>query len=62
MSSPQSARRDATHIDDVVGVEVTIDGMLVIADRLELVGVSDGAGHPAQHSRSRNCATSCGNR
>ncbi len=30
----QSARLDATHIDDVVGVEVTIDGMLVIADRL----------------------------
>jgi hypothetical protein len=26
-----------THIDDVVGVEVTIDGMLVIADRLNLV-------------------------
>jgi len=25
---------DASHIDDVVGVEVTIDGMLVIADRL----------------------------
>lgn len=30
-------RPDATHIDDVVGVEVTIDGMLVIADRLHLV-------------------------
>lgn len=29
-----STRQDATHIDDVVGVEVTIDGMLVIADRL----------------------------
>lgn len=29
-----NARQDATHIDDVVGVEVTIDGMLVIADRL----------------------------
>lgn len=28
---------DATHIDDVVGVEVTIDGMLVIADRLGLM-------------------------
>ena len=27
---------DATHIDDVVGVEVTIDGMLVVADRLQL--------------------------
>ena len=26
-----------THCDDVVGVEVTIDGMLVIADRLHLV-------------------------
>jgi EspG family len=34
MGGPQSARRDATHIDDVVGVEVTIDGMLLIADRL----------------------------
>ena len=30
----QTARPDAAHIDDVVGVEVTIDGMLVIADRL----------------------------
>ncbi|OBB48474.1 ESX secretion-associated protein EspG [Mycobacterium sp. 852002-51961_SCH5331710] len=28
---------DATHIDDVVGVEVTIDGILVIADRLGLM-------------------------
>jgi hypothetical protein len=28
---------EATHIDDVVGVEVTIDGMLVIADRLGLM-------------------------
>jgi hypothetical protein len=37
MSSPQSAHRDATHIDDVVGVEVTIDGMLVIADHLGLM-------------------------
>lgn len=37
MSGPQSARPDATHIDDVVGVEVTIDGMLVIADRLGLM-------------------------
>src|SRR5215208_3473387 len=26
-----------THYDDVVGVEVTIDGMLVIADRLHLM-------------------------
>jgi len=26
-----------THCDDVVGVEVTIDGMLVIADRLQLM-------------------------
>ncbi|MGY4866582.1 ESX secretion-associated protein EspG [Mycolicibacterium elephantis] len=37
MSVPQSAYRDAAHIDDVVGVEVTIDGMLVIADRLGLM-------------------------
>src|SRR6185312_6507585 len=29
--------RPTTHIDDVVGVEVTIDGMLVIADRLNLM-------------------------
>lgn len=29
--------RDAAHIDEVVGVEVTIDGMLVIADRLHLM-------------------------
>lgn len=34
MGSAQSARREATHFDDVVGVEVTIDGMLVIGDRL----------------------------
>lgn len=32
--SAQSARHDAAHVDDVVGVEVTIDGMLVLADRL----------------------------
>jgi hypothetical protein len=37
MSGPHSAHRDATHIDDVVGVEVTIDGMLVIADHLGLM-------------------------
>ncbi|MGV0849236.1 ESX secretion-associated protein EspG [Mycolicibacterium phlei] len=29
--------QDATAIDDVVAVEVTIDGMLVIADRLQLM-------------------------
>jgi ESX secretion-associated protein EspG len=29
--------RAPTHFDDVVGVEVTIDGMLVIADRLNLI-------------------------
>jgi hypothetical protein len=29
--------RAPTHYDDVVGVEVTIDGMLVIADRLNLM-------------------------
>src|SRR5262245_32712019 len=29
--------RSPTHYDDVVGVEVTIDGMLVIADRLNLM-------------------------
>ena len=37
MSDPHTADRSAAHIDDVVGVEVTIDGMLVIADRLGLV-------------------------
>jgi EspG family len=36
MSGPLTAGR-AGLIDDVVGVEVTIDGMLVIADRLHLV-------------------------
>ncbi|MGV0837139.1 ESX secretion-associated protein EspG [Mycolicibacterium thermoresistibile] len=36
MSVPQSVNQGASHIDDVVGVEVTIDGMLVIADRLHL--------------------------
>jgi hypothetical protein len=34
MASPHLT--DATHVDDVVGVEVTIDGMLVVADRLHL--------------------------
>jgi hypothetical protein len=37
MSTSPTADRGATHYDDVVGVEVTIDGMLVIADRLHLV-------------------------
>jgi len=37
MSNPHTADRGPTHFDDVVGVEVTIDGMLVIADRLHLV-------------------------
>ncbi|MGA5462444.1 ESX secretion-associated protein EspG [Mycobacterium sp. NPDC050041] len=32
-----TAGTNTTHVDDVVGVEVTIDGMLVIADRLNLV-------------------------
>ncbi|EHI11431.1 ESX secretion-associated protein EspG [Mycolicibacterium thermoresistibile] len=36
MSVPQSLNPNASHIDDVVGVEVTIDGILVIADRLHL--------------------------
>jgi EspG family len=36
MSGPLIAGRDGP-VDDVVGVEVTIDGMLVIADRLHLV-------------------------
>ena len=37
MTTPHSAHRGSTHYDDVVGVEVTIDGMLVIADRLHLM-------------------------
>ena len=37
MTTPHSAHRSPTHYDDVVGVEVTIDGMLVIADRLNLM-------------------------
>ncbi len=36
MTGPHSAHRGPTHYD-VVGVEVTIDGMLVIADRLNLM-------------------------
>jgi hypothetical protein len=36
MSGPLAASR-AGLVDDVVGVEVTIDGMLVIADRLHLI-------------------------
>jgi hypothetical protein len=36
MTTPGGAGR-TTHIDDVVGVEVTIDGMLVIADKLHLM-------------------------
>lgn len=44
MSVSQSAHRDAAHIDDVVGVEVTIDGMLVIADRLGLMEFPTGLG------------------
>ncbi|HTM85902.1 MAG TPA: ESX secretion-associated protein EspG [Mycobacterium sp.] len=36
MTTPYGADGGATHIDDVVGVEVTIDGMLVIADKLGL--------------------------
>jgi EspG family len=36
MSGPLAAAR-AGLVDDVVGVEVTIDGMLVIADRLQLI-------------------------
>lgn len=36
MSAPLAAGRVGL-VDDVVGVEVTIDGMLVIADRLQLI-------------------------
>jgi hypothetical protein len=37
MTGPYSLHGEPTHYDDVVAVEVTIDGMLVIADRLNLV-------------------------
>ena len=37
MTTPRSAHGGPTHYDDVVGVEVTIDGILVIADRLNLM-------------------------
>jgi len=37
MTIPQSVNRAPMHYDGVVGVEVTIDGMLVIADRLNLM-------------------------
>ena len=37
MASPFFNDGEPTHYDDVVGVEVTIDGMLVIADLLHLV-------------------------
>lgn len=37
MASPLFGDAEPTHYDDVVGVEVTIDGMLVIADLLHLV-------------------------
>ena len=36
-AGPVYGNREPSHFDDVVGVEVTIDGMLVIADRLHLV-------------------------
>src|SRR5258707_4611612 len=37
MTSVGSTGRGTTHVDDVVGVEVTIDGMLVIADKLNVM-------------------------
>ena len=37
MTSLSNGGRGSTHIDDVVAVEVTIDGMLVIADRLHMM-------------------------
>jgi hypothetical protein len=37
MVNPQATDREPTHYDGVVGVELTIDGMLVIADRLQLI-------------------------
>lgn len=37
MASPLLGDGEPTHYDDVVGVELTIDGMLVVADLLHLV-------------------------
>jgi hypothetical protein len=37
MTALSNGGRGSTHIDDVVAVEVTIDGMLVIADRLHMM-------------------------
>ena len=37
MSSSHGGGRASTHYDDVVAVEVTIDGMLVLADKLHLM-------------------------
>lgn len=37
MASQVIGDSELTHYDDVVGVELTIDGMLVVADRLHLV-------------------------
>jgi hypothetical protein len=37
MTSVGGIGRGTTHVDDVVGVEVTIDGMLVIADKLNVM-------------------------
>ncbi|TFV54354.1 ESX secretion-associated protein EspG [Mycobacterium sp. PS03-16] len=37
MMTGATATSSGTHYDDVVGVEVTIDGMLVIADRLNIM-------------------------
>lgn len=37
MTAPLFADGEPTHYDDVVGVELTIDGMLVVADLLHLV-------------------------
>ena len=44
MASPFLGDGEPTHYDDVVGVEVTIDGMLVIADLLHLVDFSQSLG------------------
>ncbi len=52
MTRPHSLHRGTTHIDDVVGVEVTIDGMLVIADRLNLMDFPVALGHTAEHPAS----------
>jgi ethanolamine utilization microcompartment shell protein EutS len=44
MTTGYGTNHGGTHVDDVVGVEVTIDGLLVIADKLGLVDFPSALG------------------